>query len=125
MLGGVQLAYQNLDSVELGITTVDHYFDTLGGISRAATRAKGQAMPVYIGDQTRGGNKVRTLAEQVAAQQEVMRMATDAGFLMTHTCAPYLVGNVPLKGEICTVESKKTAIIDVVIDDEHPRHRQK
>ena len=24
------IAYQNLDSVELGVTTVDHYFDTLG-----------------------------------------------------------------------------------------------
>ena len=39
--------------------------------------------------------------QQVAAQQEVMRLARDAGFLMTYTCAPYLVGNVPLKGEIC------------------------
>ena len=35
VLGGVEAAYQNLDSVELGVTTVDHYFDTLGGISRA------------------------------------------------------------------------------------------
>jgi magnesium chelatase subunit H len=32
-LGNVDLAYQNLESVELGVTTVDHYFDTLGGIS--------------------------------------------------------------------------------------------
>ncbi|NEU36191.1 hypothetical protein GN156_36665, partial [bacterium LRH843] len=32
-LGDVDLAYQNLESVELGVTTVDHYFDTLGGIS--------------------------------------------------------------------------------------------
>ena len=34
-LEDVDLAYQNLESVELGVTTVDHYFDTLGGISRA------------------------------------------------------------------------------------------
>ena len=27
--------------VELGVTTVDHYFDTLGGISRAVQRAEG------------------------------------------------------------------------------------
>ena len=40
-LGDVDLAYQNLESVELGVTTVDHYFDTLGGISRAVKRAKG------------------------------------------------------------------------------------
>jgi magnesium chelatase subunit H len=41
VLAGVQLAYQNLESVELGVTTVDTYFDTLGGISRAIARAKG------------------------------------------------------------------------------------
>jgi len=69
VLANVQLAYQNLDSVELGVTTIDHYFDTLGGISRAVGRAKGGAeVPVYIGDQTRGDGQVRTLAEQVALE---------------------------------------------------------
>ena len=53
-LAGVDAAYQNLDSVELGITTVDHYFDTLGGISRAVRRASGNDIPVYISDQTSG-----------------------------------------------------------------------
>jgi len=78
VLASVQLAYQNLDSVELGVTTIDTYFDTLGGISRAVQRAKtaqgheAAAMaPVYIGDQTRdglGGGTVRTLSEQVALE---------------------------------------------------------
>ena len=69
VLSSVDLAYQNLDSVELGVTTVDHYFDTLGGISRAVRRAKGgKAAPVYIGDQTRGEGVVRTLTEQVAIE---------------------------------------------------------
>ncbi len=78
VLSGVQLAYQNLDSVELGVTTVDTYFDTLGGISRAIKRAKtekqgadAEMAPVYIGDQTRdssGGGTVRTLTEQVALE---------------------------------------------------------
>jgi magnesium chelatase subunit H len=74
VLAGVQLAYQNLDSVELGVTTIDTYFDTLGGISRAVKRAKGkdaEVAPVYIGDQTRdanGGGTVRTLTEQVALE---------------------------------------------------------
>jgi len=68
-LATVDLAYQNLDSVELGVTTVDHYFDTLGGISRAVRMAKGgQSAPVYIGDQTRGAGTVRTLSEQVALE---------------------------------------------------------
>jgi magnesium chelatase subunit H len=68
VLAGVDLAYQNLDSVELGVTTVDHYFDTLGGISRAVRRARGRAAPVYIGDQTRGEGVVRSLSEQVAIE---------------------------------------------------------
>ncbi|MCU0774319.1 MAG: magnesium chelatase subunit H [Ideonella sp.] len=73
-LAGVQLAYQNLDSVELGVTTVDTYFDTLGGISRAVQRAKrergdaAEVAPVYIGDQTKGDGTVRTLSEQVALE---------------------------------------------------------
>ena len=69
MLGSVDLAYQNLESVELGVTTVDHYFDTLGGIGRAVRRAKGgAAAPVYIGDQTRGDGTVRTLTAQGALE---------------------------------------------------------
>ncbi len=68
VLGGVQLAYQNLDSVDLGVTTIDHYFDTLGGIGRAVRRARGDGVPVYIGDQTQGAGKVRTLSEQVALE---------------------------------------------------------
>ena len=65
----VEVAYQNLESVELGITTVDHYFDTLGGISRAVKRARGgQEAAVYISDQTRGSGKIRTLSEQVALE---------------------------------------------------------
>lgn len=69
VLANVDLAYQNLDSVELGVTTIDTYFDTLGGISRAVQRAKGgTTAPVYIGDQTRGDGTVRTLSEQVALE---------------------------------------------------------
>ena len=68
-LKDVDVAYQNLESVELGVTTVDHYFDTLGGIARAVKRAKGgDEATVYIGDQTRGSAKVRTLKDQVALE---------------------------------------------------------
>ena len=69
VLAGVDVTYQNLDSIELGVTTVDHYFDTLGGITRAVRRARGgQSAAVYIGDQTRGDGAVRTLSEQVSLE---------------------------------------------------------
>ena len=68
-LADVQLTYQNLDSVELGVTTVDNYFDTLGGITQAVKRARGGVTPpVYIGDQTKGDGAVRSLKEQVALE---------------------------------------------------------
>jgi magnesium chelatase subunit H len=69
LLGGVDVTYQNLDSIEVGLTTIDQYFDTLGGISRAVRRARGGAEPaVYVGDQTRGSGTIRTVAEQVALE---------------------------------------------------------
>ncbi len=69
VLADVQLTYQNLDSVELGVTTVDTYFDTLGGINSAVRRAKGgESAPVYIADHTSGTGAVRTLSEQVALE---------------------------------------------------------
>lgn len=64
----VDLAYQNLESLELGVTTIDHYVDMLGGIARAVRRAKGAEVAVYVGDQTQGEGKVRTLAEQVSLE---------------------------------------------------------
>ncbi len=67
-LARVDFAYQNLESVELGVTAIDHYFDSLGAIGAAATRARGTAAPIYISDQTRGEGKVRSLKEQVALE---------------------------------------------------------
>ena len=68
-LAGVELSYQNLDSVELGVTDISHYVDALGGMSRSITRARGgAAAPVYILDATQGSAKVRTLGEQVALE---------------------------------------------------------
>ena len=69
VLETVDFAYQNLDSVELGVTSIDHYFDSLGGMGRAAARARGgRVAPIYISDQTRGEGKVRSLSEQVALE---------------------------------------------------------
>ena len=68
-LADVQLTYQNLDSVELGVTTIDNYFDTLGGITKAVQQANGGVLkPVFIGDQTKGEGRVRSLSDQVALE---------------------------------------------------------
>ena len=68
-LSKVEMAYQNLESVELGVTSVDHYFDTLGGISRAVKRARGgEEIEVFISDHTKGSGKIRTLSDQVSLE---------------------------------------------------------
>jgi magnesium chelatase subunit H len=66
-LSGLDAAYQNLDSIELGITDIDYYYESLGAIAKVAARA-GRTAPVYVGDQTRGPGTVRTLEEQVALE---------------------------------------------------------
>ncbi|RIV85610.1 magnesium chelatase subunit H [Aurantiacibacter zhengii] len=67
-LADVEFTYQNLESVEVGITDLDQYVDGLGGISRSIARARGKDAPVYILDATQGATKVRTLAEQIALE---------------------------------------------------------
>ncbi|WP_432199715.1 magnesium chelatase subunit H [Erythrobacter sp. W53] len=64
-LAQVDLTYQNLESVELGVTDIDHYVDGLGGMSKAVEKARGEAAPVYVVDATQGDTKVRTLGEQI------------------------------------------------------------
>ena len=62
-------------------------------------------------------------ADQVAAQQEIGRLACDAGFQLTYTCAPYLVGNVPLKGEICAwTESSAVVYANSILGARTTRH---
>ncbi len=70
IMSKIDVAYQNLDSVEVGVTSIDTYFDTLGGISRAVKKAKGttEEAPIYIGDQTKGDGVIRSLSEQVALE---------------------------------------------------------
>ncbi|MFK7912754.1 MAG: magnesium chelatase subunit H, partial [Pseudomonadales bacterium] len=68
LLAEVDITFQNLDSLELGITTLDHYVDSLGGISRAVENARGDAVPALVGDYTQGEGAVRTLTDQVALE---------------------------------------------------------
>ena len=64
-LSRVEATYQNLDSFEVGITDVDHYFEYLGGISKAVeTRTKSRPA-IYLGDSLSPQTKIRSLRETV------------------------------------------------------------
>jgi predicted aconitase len=61
--------------------------------------------------------------DQVRMQQEIADMAAEAGFIPTFTCAPYLVGNVPLKGEICAwTESSAVVYANSILGARTTRH---
>jgi magnesium chelatase subunit H len=64
-LATVEAAYQNIDSFEIGITDVDHYFEYLGGVARAVERHAQTKPALYLSDTLAREAKVRTLAETV------------------------------------------------------------
>ncbi|HKO44373.1 MAG TPA: cobaltochelatase subunit CobN [Pyrinomonadaceae bacterium] len=64
-LSRVEATYQNLDSFEVGITDVDHYFEYLGGISRAVESLTNSRPAIYVSDSLSPQTKVRSLEETV------------------------------------------------------------
>lgn len=64
-LARVEATYQNIDTFEIGVTDVDHYFEYLGGISKAVeTRARARPS-IYLSDTLSRDAKIRTLEETV------------------------------------------------------------
>ena len=64
-LSRVEATYQNIDSFEVGITDVDHYFEYLGGVSRAVEK-RAQARPaIYLSDTLSPQAKIRSLEETI------------------------------------------------------------
>jgi magnesium chelatase subunit H len=64
-LSRVEVTYQNIDTTEVGITDVDHYFEYLGGVSKAVEKQTGARPRIYLSDTLSPSAKVRTLEETV------------------------------------------------------------
>ncbi|MGH9900340.1 MAG: cobaltochelatase subunit CobN, partial [Pyrinomonadaceae bacterium] len=64
-LSRVEAAYQNIDSFEIGVTDVDHYFEYLGGVSRAVEQRAEARPAIYLSDALSREAKVRSLAETI------------------------------------------------------------
>ncbi|HEV7798636.1 MAG TPA: cobaltochelatase subunit CobN [Pyrinomonadaceae bacterium] len=64
-LSRVEATYQNLDSFEVGITDVDHYFEYLGGVSKAVETLTKSRPAIYLSDSLSPQTKIRSLAETV------------------------------------------------------------
>lgn len=64
-LSRVEATYQNIDSFEVGITDVDHYFEYLGGISKAVETRSQTRPSIYLSDSLSPQVKIRSLEETV------------------------------------------------------------
>jgi magnesium chelatase subunit H len=64
-LSRVEATYQNLDSFEVGITDVDHYFEYLGGISKAVETRTQSRPSIYLCDSLSPQTKIRSLEETI------------------------------------------------------------
>jgi len=64
-LARVEATYQNIDTFEIGITDVDHYFEYLGGISKAVEKRANSRPAIYLSDTLSPNAKIRSLEETV------------------------------------------------------------
>jgi magnesium chelatase subunit H len=64
-LSRVEATYQNIDSFEIGITDVDHYFEYLGGVSKAVEKSSSVRPAIYLSDSLSREARVRSLEETV------------------------------------------------------------
>jgi magnesium chelatase subunit H len=62
-LAGVDTAIQHLDSAELSLADIDHYFEHLGGIVAAVESIRGSRPEAYVFDVAAAGGKPRLLTE--------------------------------------------------------------
>src|SRR5215216_6671202 len=64
-LARVEVTYQSIDNTEVVITDIDHYFEYLGGVSKAVEKQAGARPRIYLSDTLTPGAKVRTLEETI------------------------------------------------------------
>jgi hypothetical protein len=61
--------------------------------------------------------------EEAAFEDELRGLARQAGFQLTRTCTPYLVGNAPLRGEACAwTESSAVVYANSILGARTTRH---
>jgi len=64
-LSRVEATYQNIDTFEIGLTDVDHYFEYLGGISKAVEKRAKSRPAIFLSDSLSPELKIRSLEETV------------------------------------------------------------
>mgnify|MGYP006272697711 CR=1 FL=1 len=61
----VSAAFQNVDSFEIGISDVDHYYEYLGGTAKSVEKLTGKRPPVLVADAISLNGRLSTLEQMV------------------------------------------------------------
>ncbi len=64
-MGTVDAAFQNIDSFEIGISDIDHYYEYLGGVAKSVEKMSGKRPPVLVADAISLDNRLSTLEQMV------------------------------------------------------------
>jgi magnesium chelatase subunit H len=74
-LATVDATFQNIDSFELGISDVDHYYEYLGGVAKSVEKLRGKRPPVLVADALSSTN------DRLASLEQMVRLETRAKLL--------------------------------------------
>ena len=74
-LAGVKLTFQNIDSFEVGISDIDTYYESLGGVTKSIERLSGKRPAVLVSD------AVTTAGDRVSSLSQMVRLETRAKLL--------------------------------------------
>jgi magnesium chelatase subunit H len=61
----VDATFQNIDSFELGISDVDHYYEYLGGVAKSVEKLRGKRPPVLVADAIAQNDRLASLEQMV------------------------------------------------------------
>jgi len=64
-LATVDATFQNIDSFEIGISDVDHYYEYLGGVTKSVERLRGERPPVLVADAISLNGRLSSLEQMV------------------------------------------------------------
>ncbi|MBI1297324.1 magnesium chelatase subunit H [bacterium] len=64
-LSTVDAAFQNIDSFEIGISDVDHYYEYLGGVAKSVEKLSGKRPPVLVAEAIAINDRIASLEQMV------------------------------------------------------------
>lgn len=64
-LATVDATFQNIDSFEVGISDIDHYYENLGGVTKSVELLRGKRPPVLVADAIATTDRLSSLEQMV------------------------------------------------------------